>query len=163
MPYHKNLEVRPLFSRWREMKRRCSSRARGYEIEAYVNKGIKVCWPTFKEFRVDMEASFNEHVKKFGNNATQIDRIDNDGPYSKENCRWVTPSENSINRKTTRWVEFEGVLTPLTYISKKIFGNRTVIHERLNRGWSLEKAINTPKKKYSKKIRRQIPINSLNT
>ena len=75
---------------WQHMRDRCNRpECRGYH--RYGGRGIKVCteWDSFKQFYKDM-----------GSRPTpkhQIDRIDNDGDYTPENCRWVTPAVNSRN------------------------------------------------------------------
>lgn len=49
-----------------------------------------------------MEESYLKHVEKFGQKDTQIDRTDNEGNYCKENCRWVTRSENNYNTRRSK-------------------------------------------------------------
>lgn len=46
-----------------------------------------------------MYSSYQQHIEQFGKKETQIDRTNNSLGYSKENCRWVTPSENCTNRR----------------------------------------------------------------
>lgn len=82
-----------IYSVWTGMKSRCY-----YEKnENYINygaRGIKVCerWKSsFINFYEDM--GDKPSVKH------QLDRIDNDGDYEPSNCRWVTPSENCLNRR----------------------------------------------------------------
>lgn len=57
-------------------------------------RGIKIC----KEWLDDFENFYNDMGER-PSSKHQIDRIDNDGDYSKENCRWVTISENSLNKR----------------------------------------------------------------
>ena len=82
-----------IYSVWAGMKSRCY-----YEKnENYINygaRGIKVCerWKN----------SFENFYKDMGDKPSakhQLDRIDNDGDYDPSNCRWVTPSENCLNRR----------------------------------------------------------------
>jgi hypothetical protein len=64
----------------------------------YGGRGIKCLWKSFNEFKSDMFNSYVDSFIKLGNKI-QIDRIDNDGDYCKENCRWVTAKENSLNKR----------------------------------------------------------------
>jgi len=58
----------------------------------------------FEEFRDDMYKSYLEHVEKYWEKETSIDRIDNNWNYCKENCKRSTPKEQSNNRRErTRW------------------------------------------------------------
>lgn len=67
----------------------------------YGGRGIKCLWKDFVEFKRDMFESYTKHCKEFGEKQTSIDRIDNDGNYCKENCRWATHKEQANNTKAT--------------------------------------------------------------
>ncbi len=83
--------------RYRTMLSRCYN-PKFPKYRNYGARGIKVCneWRTFQGFkRWAIASGYKPEL--------QIDRIDNDGDYCPENCRWVTPSQNCNNRgdKTT--------------------------------------------------------------
>ena len=65
----------------------------------YYDKWIKCLWLKFEDFRDDMYDSYLAHVAEFWEKDTTIDRIDSDGNYCKENCRWATCKEQTDNRK----------------------------------------------------------------
>lgn len=86
----------PEYRAWQNMKKRCYNELNTH-YHYYGGRGIKVCdrWlHSFKNFYADMGG---KPFKK-----AQIDRIDNDGDYEPDNCRWVTPAENSRKRSTSK-------------------------------------------------------------
>lgn len=65
----------------------------------YTDRGIRNEWASFEQFRKDMWRSFLRHHAKYGGKFTTIDRRDNDGNYSKQNCRWATPKTQNNNQR----------------------------------------------------------------
>lgn len=86
----KNRESRT-YKSWRCMKYRCNN-PHYHQHNLYGGRGIKVCdrWLDFNNFLKDM----GERPK----NKT-LDRIDNDGNYEPDNCRWATPKQQVYNRR----------------------------------------------------------------
>ena len=85
------------------MKARCENAKRG-KYKDYGERGIKVCeeWQNASVFVLwALENGYADGL--------QIDRIDNNGDYCPENCRWVTPKENSRNRRNTKYLTIGGV------------------------------------------------------
>lgn len=70
-----------------------------------------------------------------------IDRIDNSGPYSKDNCRWADPSTQAINRGMTVMLTVRGETMSLFQWSKKTGIPHARIQARIKRGWNHESAI----------------------
>src|SRR5260221_2956006 len=85
---------------WKAMIRRCKSpKDTGYVN--YGGRGIEVCerWKIFENFKIDMQQEYDEHIEKFGEMNTQLDRMDNNGNYELNNCRWTTRSQQSVNKR----------------------------------------------------------------
>lgn len=81
----------PLYIVWKGIKARCLN-PKNPRYHRYGGRGIKICpqWLKFKGFYSDMITGYEKEL--------QIDRIDNNGNYCKENCRWVTAKINCNNR-----------------------------------------------------------------
>lgn len=90
-----------LYEVWEGMKSRCFNK-NASNYKNYGGRGIKVCdqWKDFSAFDLDMGASWRQGL--------EIDRINNDGDYEPNNCRWVTHQENSSNTRRSRYVEVDG-------------------------------------------------------
>jgi hypothetical protein len=86
-----NKQPSPLYVRWDNMKKRCNNpNHKSYRY--YGGKGITICeeWNDFQNFQKDLKDTFFE--------GATLDRIDPDKGYYKENCRWLSRSDNSKHR-----------------------------------------------------------------
>lgn len=128
----------PLYEAWKAMNRRCSDPgAPGYS--SYGGRGISVCeaWrgqEGFWRFVADM-GERSEGVS--------LDRINNDGPYAPENCRWATRSEQNRNTRLTRYVQVDGAQTPVATAAEQLNVVPETIKARLDRGWAVSDALST--------------------
>mgnify|MGYP006914134274 FL=1 len=84
---------------WGSKNRTCNPNNPDYPRYGGAGINYSESWKTFINFRDDMYETYVKHVEEYGENNTQIDRIDNTKGYSKDNCRWVTVRENLNNRE----------------------------------------------------------------
>jgi hypothetical protein len=125
------------YTAWKGMLNRC--RNPKYKcFEHYGGRGITVCdsWKTFENFAADMgDKPSPKH---------SLDRIDNDGNYCPENCRWATPIEQHRNRRNTIIVQFNGQDHHIADLADAHGMDRKLLHHRLKEGWSVERALAEP-------------------
>jgi hypothetical protein len=139
-----------IYRRWCGMKDRC--RPTHSESHLYYDKGVRVCkeWGDYYAFKIWA-------YKNGYSDDLQIDRIDSDKGYNPNNCRWVTPIVNANNRCVTYYVKYKGVKYAFSLLlrEKGLFKHYDPIRCRIKRGWSVEKAIDTPIRKgnYGRKIK----------
>lgn len=132
----------PEYRVWNLMIQRCTN-PKGNFWHRYGGRGIQVCseWLDFSVFQ--KWALSNGYAL-----GLQIDRINNNGNYCPENCRWVTPKENSRNssraRLITAWGETK-CLTEWMEDSRAASIHPVTVHLRLKRGWSPEDSISLPR------------------
>ena len=127
-----------IYYAWAGMIQRCENpKSKWYH--RYGGRGIKVC----KEWREDFLTFYADMGDK--PEGLELDRIDNDGDYSKANCRWATRTEQIRNRITTKHLTFNGETLPLPEWAKKLGMSRKVLERRIRDEWTTEKALSTPK------------------
>lgn len=115
----------------------------------YGARGISICkrWLDFQIFYDDNIEAYTKHVEKHGHKNTTIDRINNDGDYTPENCRWATWKEQGRNQRTNRLITYKGETKPLSEWAEQIGINDTGLSTRLKK-WSLEDAMTRPIRSY---------------
>lgn len=129
----------PEYHIWLSIIQRCHN-PNNPTYHHYGGRGIVVCdrWrESFENFYADMGprpkmARLREH---------SIERVDNDGAYAPDNCRWATYTAQSRNRRNNRQITFRGVTRTVTDWEKE---TGLSVRLRLNAGWSVERALTEP-------------------
>ena len=127
---------------WKGIVYRCT-KPKCNTYKNYGNRGIKIDnkWLKFENFRDDMHESYLEHVNKFGEKQTSIDRIDNNGNYCKENCRWATWEKQGNNRKSNVIIEYNGEENTIRGWEKKLKMKKNTLNSRLEDNWPINIAL----------------------
>jgi hypothetical protein len=129
------LSCGPLYFAWGRMKQRCLN-PRHPKYPIYGGRGIVICkrWVnSFAAFREDMGASYHPGLS--------LDRIDNNGPYSPENCRWADSTTQNRNRRLNHRVTFRGETKTIAEWAEIIAIDRSLLSWRILKGWPIEKAM----------------------
>jgi hypothetical protein len=133
-------EVSNTYRSWQSMRERCYYQAHK-NFDTYGGRGITVCdeWKnSFEAFYKDM----GECPKGYS-----LDRIDSNGNYELNNCRWATRKEQADNRRNSLKLTYLGRTDTLKNFSEEYNIPYTTVIDRLKRGWSIEKTLTTLNKK----------------
>ena len=115
-----------LYSIWSHMKNRCNS-PKSDNYENYGKRGIKVCNEWQNSFDI-----FQEWAVTHGYSDTlTLDRKDNTGNYTPDNCQWITLTEQQLNRRNTTIID--GKTTTLLELSNLTGIPRTTVSKRLKK------------------------------
>lgn len=128
-----------LYSVWKAMLERCyEPKADRYPI--YGGRGISVCDEWRKSFSAFyIWAQSNGYLE-----GLTIDRINVNGNYCPENCRWATRMEQQNNMRTNHLITFRGQTKTIAEWSREIGVDRHVLGSRIRNGWSIERALTEP-------------------
>jgi hypothetical protein len=137
---------------WRAMVLRCHD-PKNASFKRYGARGIHVC----AEWRENFEA-FLADMGLPPSPGHSLDREDNDGPYSPQNCRWATRQEQGRNRGTCRMIVFRGEVVPLVVAAEALGISHACLSGRLRMGWDPETAFSRPKQPRKSSGRLQVEI-----
>ena len=129
----------PLFKVWSAMMRRCYNQ-KDKRFSRYGGRGIKVIehWHSVRNFIDDMTDGYATGLT--------LDRIDNDGNYEPNNCKWSTTKQQTRNYSRNVILEHDG--RRMCVVDWAIVSGipATVLYDRVARGWSAHKCLTQPVK-----------------
>ena len=131
----------PEYTAWCDMKTRCYN-PNSNRYKQYGGRGIKVCdrWlHSFENFFKDMGAR--------PSNEYSLDRIDVDGNYEPNNCRWATEQQQANNKTTNRFLAYNNEEHTVSEWARIIGISPKLMQERISNGWTVEKCITYGKPK----------------
>lgn len=127
----------PTYQSWATMHTRCRNK-NSTHYDRYGGRGIEVCerWGSFHAFLLDM----GERPE-----GTTLDREDNNGPYTKDNCRWADKRTQANNTAVTVRVELHGEVLPLSAWCKRLGVSVNTVRARVKyQGLSYAEALERP-------------------
>jgi len=126
---------RPEYGVWVHMIQRCTNPARD-AFAGYGGRGVKVC-PRWRE---SFQAFYDDMGPRPGPGYS-LDRIDFNGNYEPDNCRWATAAEQANNKSNNRRLAFNGQNLTVAQWAKRLGIPQETLYARLNRGWPIERIL----------------------
>ena len=136
-----------LYHVWTSIKDRCY-REKNHHYKYYGKRGIRLCdeWQSFENFYT--WAINNGYDPDAPRGECTIDRINPDGDYEPNNCRWVSNTVQQRNKRNNHYLTYKGETHPVTEWAEILGMGKGTLETRINKyGWSIERAFNTPVRK----------------
>ena len=128
----------PLYLTWKNMKKRCNYPSAS-EYKNYGGRGICVC----EEWSNSFQSFYDWAINNGWSRELTIDRIDTNGNYCPENCRWSTVETQMNNMTKNHYIEYNGDTYTLSTLAKHLdIPYNTVRYRLSNCKWSVEQLIN---------------------
>lgn len=129
-----------LYHIWRGIKQRCYCKT-DYHYKWYGGKGIKMC----DEWLKDYNNFVSWAIQNGYNDKLSIERINVNGNYCPENCKWATPKEQANNRTNNITITFGGVTHTLQeWCELTEYTYRVLYYRKVVCKWNDEKILTTP-------------------
>jgi len=122
---------------WYDLKNRCND-IKHKNFKDYGGRGITYDkkWIKFNDFWEDVKDGYSDNLS--------IDRIDNNGNYCKENCKWSDNYTQNNNTSRNHKITFNGKTLNLVQWAKEFCMDPNTLFTRLKRGWTIKDSLTRP-------------------
>lgn len=153
--YNQGLLNSKLYGVWAAMKQRCYDPNKEH-FDCYGGRGITVC----NEWKDDFLVFYNWAINNGYQEGLTIDRIDVNGNYEPNNCRWIDNKQQANNKRTNVFLTLNGECHTIMEWSEKLGINAGTLQQRKHLGWSDEDILTRPVYKYNyhKKCNGKSPV-----
>lgn len=134
-----------LYDVWKTMRQRCDN-PNNVSYHNYGGRGISVC----EDWKTSFQSFYDWSMQNGYSEKLTIDRIDVNGNYCPENCRWTDRTTQANNMRCNRLIEYNGEIYTLANLARKYNLSYSCLQNRLSSNWSIEKAISVPPRKSRK-------------
>ena len=135
----------PEYRSWSSMKTRCLN-TRMPDYHNYGGRGIEICWRWRYSYKL-----FLEDMGRRPTPGHSLDRIDANGHYEPDNCRWATWIEQQRNRRDCVFLVIDGQRATISEWAERRGLSYKAVYQRLQSGWSPQRALSVPVQKRSGK------------
>lgn len=127
-----------LYRIWNDMRTRCYNKSHK-SYKDYGGRGITVC----DEWKEDSNKFIEWSLRNGYAESLSLDRKDTNGNYEPSNCRWSTRKEQANNTRRNVFLEYNGKRQTITQWAEELGINNRTLQNRIKRGWSIERALET--------------------
>lgn len=131
-----------LYNTWNRMIHRCYD-PNNHKYNSYGARGIKVC----DEWHKDYDTFYKWAIENGYELGLWIERIDNNGNYCPQNCKWATRKEQMRNTRRNNFIEYNSETHTLAEWCENLNLHYKTVNSRLYKGWSVQRTFETPTNK----------------
>lgn len=135
-----------IYSHWKSMRRRCNSKTFS-RYKDYGGRGIKICkeWENFENFYKWAIKNGFDITKKQINQS--LDRINNNGNYEPNNCRWTNIKIQNRNQRSNCLITYNNQTHCVSEWAELYNINVKTLRTRMSKGWNIDRCLNQPIKR----------------
>ena len=140
-----------LYQVWLGIRMRCFN-PKNHNYKNYGARGIGMCDEWKDSYDAFRKWALANGYTNMPARSISIERLDVNGDYCPENCKWATPKEQMNNTRRNTTLEYNGSIKTLMQWAETFGMNYSTFMSRYSRGWSIDKIANTPVRIYGRVV-----------